>query len=167
MNQLRIPSAADCVPGRQRGHDRLHSGRIRLISWGCLLAWVIATPVWAQPGSTTLPDTGTSVLRVFGAFLLVLALFFGGVWVFRNWQRFAARQNGAVPKLNVLEVKPLGHRYALYVIGYERQRMLVASSPTGIALLSSLPQASEEEAGTANVRSGFADSLQKALGRRA
>jgi flagellar biogenesis protein FliO len=128
--------------------------------------WTIATPVWAQSNSPTLPDTGASALRVFGALLLVLALFFAGVWLFRNWQRFAARQNGAAPKLNVLEVKPLGNRHALYVIGYDRQRMLVASSPTGITLLSPLPQAGEEEACAAVARPGFADSLQKALGRR-
>ncbi|HUI06958.1 MAG TPA: flagellar biosynthetic protein FliO [Verrucomicrobiae bacterium] len=126
----------------------------------------IATRVWAASDSQPLADAGTSVLRVFGALLLVLALFFGGVWLFKNWQRFAARQNGTVPKLNVLEVKPLGNRHALYVIGYDRQRMLVASSPAGITLLGPLPEASEEEACAAVARPAFADSLQRALGRR-
>jgi flagellar biogenesis protein FliO len=134
--------------------------------WGVLLALIVANPVYADSVSPPLPDTGASVLRVFGALLLVLALFFAGVWLFKNWQRFAARQNGAVPKLSVLEAKPLGNRHALYVIGYDRQRMLVASSPTGITLLSPLPQASEEEARAAVARPVFADSLQKALGRR-
>ena len=131
-----------------------------------MLVLMMATPVCAQPGSSTLPDAGASVLRVFGALLLVLALFFAGVWLFRNWQRFTARQNGTVPKLNVLEVKALGNRHALYVVGYDRQRMLVASSPTGITLLSPLPQATDEEARAAVARPAFADSLQKALGRR-
>ena len=127
---------------------------------------MIATPVCAQTSAAALPNTGASVLRVFGALLLVLALFFAGVWLFKNWQRFAARQNGTAPKLNVLEVKPLGNRHALYVVGYDRQRMLVASSPTGMTLLSPLPQVSEEEAGAVVARPAFADSLQKALGRR-
>ena len=64
------------------------------------------------------------------------------------------------------EVKPLGNRHALYVIGYDRQRMLVASSPAGITLLGPLPEASEEEACAAVARPAFADSLQRALGRR-
>jgi len=127
---------------------------------------VLATPVWAGTDSAALPDAGASVLRVFGALLVVLALFFAGVWLFKNWQRFAARQNGTTPRLNVLEVKPLGNRHALYVVGYDRQRMLVASSPAGMTLLSSLPQATEEEACAPVARPAFAEALQKALGRR-
>jgi flagellar biogenesis protein FliO len=134
---------------------------------GTMLAWMIATPVRAASGSPAIPDAGASVLRVLGALLLVLALFFAGVWLFKNWQRFAARQNGMAPRLSVLEVKPLGNRHALYVIGYDRQRMLVASSPTGVTLLSPLPAATEDEARAAVARPAFADSLQKALGRRA
>ena len=131
-----------------------------------LLGWMIGSPVWADAGSRSLPDAGASVLRVFGALLLVLALFFAGVWLFKNWQRFAARQNGTTPKLNVLEVKPLGNRHALYVVGYDRQRMLVASSPAGMTLLSQLPQASEEDPGATVARPAFTDVLQRALGRK-
>src|ERR1700759_2779061 len=56
----------------------------------------------ALPGS--LPDTSASVVRVFGALILVIGIFLGGVWLFRNWQRFTVQKGGG-PRLNVLEVR--------------------------------------------------------------
>lgn len=88
--------------------------------------------------SSSLPDTGLSLLRVMGSLALVLGIFLGGVWLFRNWQRLAI-QKGRAPKLNILEARSLGQRHALYVIGFEDQRFLIASSPTGVNLLSHLP----------------------------
>src|SRR5215472_3614621 len=84
--------------------------------------------------SPTLPDTAPSIIRVLGALALVIGLFLGGVWAFRNWQRLAVRRGNA-PRLNVLEVRSLGGRQAIYVVGYEEQRFLLASTPTGINLL--------------------------------
>ncbi|HZM01867.1 MAG TPA: hypothetical protein VFC44_02490, partial [Candidatus Saccharimonadales bacterium] len=80
------------------------------------------------PGA--LPNAGASICRVFGALILVIALFLGGVWLFRNWQRLAIQKGGGA-KLNLIEVKSLGQRQALYVVGYQQQRMLLASSPAG------------------------------------
>jgi flagellar biogenesis protein FliO len=113
--------------------------------------------------NSALPDAGFSVLRVFGALSLVLALFFGGVWLFKNWQAMLARK-GNVAKLTVLEVRSLGNRHALYVVGYERLRLLLASSPSGINLVSSLPEAAVE-ASTAARPSSFPEALQKVLDR--
>jgi flagellar biogenesis protein FliO len=48
--------------------------------------------------------------------------------------------------LNVLEVKSLGYRQALYVVGYEQQRLLLASSPAGVTMLAALPSADEAPA---------------------
>jgi flagellar biogenesis protein FliO len=87
--------------------------------------------------STPLPDAGLSLLRVMGALAIVLAVFLGGVWLFRNWQRLVI-QRGRAPKLNVLETRSLGGRHALYVIGYEEERFLIASSPAGVQLVSQL-----------------------------
>jgi flagellar biogenesis protein FliO len=92
-----------------------------------------------------LPDAGPSVLRVMGALALVLGLFLGGVWFFRNWQRLTI-QRGRAPKLNVIETRSLGGKHALYVIGYQQERFLLASSPAGVNLLSHLPSAAEQEA---------------------
>ncbi len=113
-----------------------------------------------------LPDAGPSVLRVMGALALVLGLFLGGVWLYRNWQRLTI-QRGRSPKLNVIETRPLGGKHALYVIGYEQERFLLASSPTGVNLLSHLPTAVEKaddgETKTATPAPSFAQALTQVL----
>jgi flagellar biogenesis protein FliO len=135
------------------------------------LSVIPAANALSIPG--TLPDTGASILRVLGALVLVISLFLGGVWLFRNWQRLAVRK-GRAPRLNVLEVKSLGQRQAIYVVGYQQQRILLASSPAGITLLTHLPE--EEEAKTAAatatesaapaVRMSFAEAFQQVLSRK-
>ena len=90
--------------------------------------------------SNSMPDVAGSMFRVFGALALVIALFLGGVWLFRNWQRLTIHR-GQTPKLNVLESRSLGGRHALYVVGYESERLLVSASPTGVTLISHLPSA--------------------------
>jgi flagellar biogenesis protein FliO len=92
----------------------------------------------------SLGDVGASLGRVMLALALVLGIFLGGVWLFRNWQRLTIHR-GRAPKLNVIEARSLGGRHALYVVGYEQERFLVAASPAGINLLSHLQPA---EAGT-------------------
>jgi len=122
--------------------------------------------------ASELPDSASalfSLFRVLGALALVFAVFFGGLWLFRNWQR-ALVHKGRAPKLDVLEVKSLGQRHALYVVAYERQRMLVASSPSGITMLTTLPDdetdaARESESGNGH-KPGFADALRLALQRK-
>ena len=116
-----------------------------------------------MPG--TLPDTGASLFRVFGALALVIAIFLAGVWLFKNWQRFAGCRGGE-PKLNILEVKSLGQRQALYLVSYEQQRMLLASSPAGVTLISHLPAAMEPEAAVPQVRMSFAEAFQQVLARK-
>lgn len=126
-------------------------------------AWAVAANT-AAPAATPLPDVGTSLIRVIGAFAVVMALFFAGVWLFKNWQRVAVHK-GRAPELNVLEVKSLGNKHALYVIGYDRQRMLVASSPAGMNLIAQLPEADANEP-AAPVTPSFGDALQKVLNRK-
>ncbi len=117
---------------------------------GIASGWVLAARAAAAEGTarpvaaTGLPDLGSSLLRLVGALALVLTLFLAGAWLFRNWQRLV-RRGGPPLKLNVLEVRPLGQRHALYVVGYERQRLLLAASPAGVSLLSHLPEAAEPE----------------------
>ena len=115
-----------------------------------------------------LPDAALSILRVFGALALVLGIFFGGVWLFRNWQRLTIQRGGA-PKLNVIETRPLGGKHALYVIGYEQERFLLSASPTGVNLLTHLPtetkDATDETAATPAPPS-FTEALTKVLKRK-
>jgi len=108
-------------------------------------AWLAGGSAFAEAGSPAVaappfPDAGISLLRVTGALALVLGLFLGGAWLFKNWQRLAI-QRGRQPKLNILETRSLGGRQAVFVVGYERQRFLVATSPAGVNLLSHLPDA--------------------------
>lgn len=118
-----------------------------------------AAPLTA-PG---LPNAGVSVLRVFGALAMVIGLFLGGVWLFKNWQR-VARQHGRAPKLNVLETRSLGGRHTLHVIGYEQTRFLIAASPSGVNLVSHLPEAAEvEQADKTPPIPSFAQALTQVL----
>lgn len=136
------------------------------------LVWALwPTSGWAQPPVTNwggplppVPDVGQSLFRVFGALGLVLLLFFGGVWLFRNWQQVLVRR-GRPARLRVLESRSLGSRHALFVVGYDRQRLLVASSPTGVTLLSPLPAAETDEP-VPTALAPFATTLQELLGRK-
>ncbi|HTV41951.1 MAG TPA: flagellar biosynthetic protein FliO [Candidatus Sulfotelmatobacter sp.] len=112
----------------------------------------------------SLPDAGVSLLRVAGALALVIGIFLGGVWLFKNWQRLALQQGGG-PKLKVLETRPLGGRHAIYVLGYEQQRFLISSSPSGVNLLSHLPAAAENDSSAVS-KPTFTQALAQALKRQ-
>src|SRR5262245_21960211 len=114
-----------------RGHLRNLVKLAFLFVSGAPLCAAPALSTNAPPILVGLPDAGTSVLRVFGALALVLALFLAGVWLFRNWRRLSGPR-GHVAHLQVLESKALGGRHALYVVGYQHQRLLLAASPSGV-----------------------------------
>lgn len=118
------------------------------------------------PAPARLPDTGTALLRVFGALLVVFAILFAGIWLMKNWQRLALRK-GRSPKLRLLEAQSLGGRQGVYVVAYEQQRFLVAASPTGVSLLSHLPEMGEEDAAAQPVNAPvpFLQALQSVLSR--
>lgn len=113
-----------------------------------------------------LPSVGISAIRSVSALAIVLAVFFGGLWLFRNGQRLAWRKNGA-PKLTILESRSLGSRFAIYVVGYEQQRLLIGSSPAGLSLLSQLPPggAAGDETAKQEAAAGFGQQLQQLLSR--
>jgi flagellar biosynthetic protein FliO len=108
----------------------------------CVLALGASTAFASNPDA--LPDNGLSVLRVLGSLALVLALFFGGVWVVKNRRRLPGLRCRA-PLLNVLEVRSLGNRQSLCLIACEQQRLLLGVSPSGVTLLSHLPDNSGED----------------------
>ena len=126
-----------------------------------ILFWLAASAALSAPGSAwaqvtnaasplavpSLPNPAAALIRILGALCLVIGLFFGGVWLYKNWQRLAV-QRGQAPKLNILETRSLGGRHAIFVVGYEQERLLIASSPAGVTLLTHLPSAAEGEAGS-------------------
>ena len=130
----------------------------------CILhsAFAQTTNSLAAPITTSsLADVGVSFIRVIGALALVIGLFLGGVWFFKNWQRLAV-QRGRAPKLNILETRSLGGRQAMYVVGYNQERFLISSSPGGVNLLSHLPTATEGEP-DATAKNSPAPSFAQAL----
>jgi flagellar biogenesis protein FliO len=140
---------------------------LALVSAFCLLpsAFAQSTNSAVVPLTVpSLPDAGLSVIRVFGALALVIGLFLGGVWLFKNWKRLAV-QRGCAPKLNILETRSLGGRHSVSVIGYEQERFLIATSPTGVNLLSHLPNAAEndEPAPEKTTPPSFAQALTRVL----
>lgn len=122
------------------------------------------------PVSPVLPDASFSVIRVFGAFVLVIGLFLGGVWLFRNWQRVGLNRGRPV-QLQILETRSLGGKHALYVVSYQQQRMLLAASPTGVALVSHLPDDDDTPPAAATPApmngENFVQALQQAVQARA
>jgi flagellar biogenesis protein FliO len=140
----------------------------RILAIALLLAPFIGSAETTNSDATlllppSLPSAGPSLLRVLGALALVLGLFLGGVWLFRNGRQLAFRR-GRSPRLNVLESRSLGGRHALYVIAYEQERFLLASTPAGINLLSHLSPAVEDECETSRQPArvpSFAQALAK------
>lgn len=126
------------------------------------LAWAAAETALEAPGP---PSFAGSFLRVLGGLAVVLALFLGAAWAVRHGRK-AVLRHGQPAKLSVLEVCSLGPRQALYVVGYERERLLLSSSAAGIHLVGKLPP-SETEALDAPRLAGntFAQVLWNSLGR--
>jgi flagellar biogenesis protein FliO len=129
-----------------------------LLTGANLMGQATSSPAAVAPA---IPDAAASLVRVTGALVLVLGLFLCGAWLFKNWRRLAV-QRGTHPKLSILETRSLGARQAVFVIGYEQQRFLVAASPAGVNLLSHLPDAATAEAESA-AKPGSSMSFAQAL----
>jgi flagellar biogenesis protein FliO len=128
---------------------------------GLAIAGEAAVPAQTFEG----PSLGSSLMRVMGALILVFTILFGGVWLARNSRKLISPNARAI-KLSILEVKSLGQRQALYVVAYEQQRMLVASSPTGVALLTHLPSADASEPVQTRTVPSFAEVLIQTVTRK-
>ena len=132
---------------------------------GALGVLIPMTTFAAEPGTgTPAGDTGElwfALFRMLGALALVLALFVGGLWLVRRVP--VMRLGRTVPKLAVLEARSLGQRQALYVIGYEQERLLIATSPAGVTLLKQLPAAGPTLESPATTPADFPTLLQNLL----
>lgn len=157
---VRRPGFLFFSPGLRPGAKLLVSS---VSLWSANLFAQTNSPAISAP---PFPEAGVSLVRVIGALALVLGLFLGGIWLFKNWQRLAM-PHGRQPRLNILETRSLGSRQAVFVVGYERQRFLLSTSPAGVSLLSHLPDAEADEApAEAAGPMPFAQALAKVLKRK-
>ena len=128
----------------------------------------MAEPVQPTVVSNALPDVGSSLLRLAGALVVVFAVFFGGVWCFRNWQRLTINR-GALSNLRILEVKALGNRQALYLVNCDQRRLLIGSSSAGLTMLCDVDDARtnipETVSGRGAGTEGFSRELENSLAR--
>ena len=166
--ELSTPAAS---AGRRRSILPLRASTLRflpvflaVLSGLCLRAADLTNAAAAPFATPSLPDAGPSLLRVLGALALVIGLFLGGAWLYRNGRQIGLRR-GRAPRLNILEVRSLGGRQSVFVVGYDQQRFLLGSTPAGINLLSHLPAAAEEEAanGDSAAQPSFAQALVQVL----
>lgn len=107
-------------------------------------------------------------LRLFGALLLVVALFLVGVWLFKR-SKFFNLVKPAEAHLKIAESKNLAARHSLHVITYGGQRFLIADSPVGTQFLTQLeePPVAEENSDASDAgnhgEGTFAEKLKKVL----
>jgi flagellar biogenesis protein FliO len=141
---------------------RLPLGLLLVLGWRAVaLAGEASVPARDLDGGSLT----SALLRLSGGLIFVFALLFGGLWLARNSRRLVA-PNARSPKLAILEVKSVGQRQALYVVAYERQRMLVASSPAGVTLLAQLPSAEAGEPVPSPAVPSFAEVLIQTVTRK-
>ena len=80
-----------------------------------------------------------SLVQLMGMLLLVLGLFAAFAWAVKRW-RLLPQLRGGQNRLQILEVRSLGQRNSLMVVGYGEQRFLIGTSSAGLQLLSQLPE---------------------------
>ena len=134
--------------------------------WALLLCGApLALQAAEPPPLTPLPDVGSSVIRLLGALIFVVALFLAGAWGLRRWQQVQLK-SAPGPRLAIIDVQSLGSRQTLYVVGYERQRFLIGSSAAGLSLVTHLPEG-DCEATAPPPSVSFAAAFQQVIHRKA
>lgn len=131
------------------------------------LAAVVETNAVTKLTPVTAPSLTESLIRLIGGMCVVLGLFLGGVWLMKRTPQLL-RKGGDTRKLQVLEARSLGPRQVVYVVGYEQQRMLLATTPNGIQLLTHLPAAEPTPPGEVPPtpsKPTFAEALMQAVRR--
>ncbi len=150
-------------PGRLLAAACLAIANTGLAAWAASPALLTATNL--PPVSPSLPEVTLPLLRIFGALGIVLAVLFGGAWLVRNWQNLPGQRRRPA-RLQMLEMRTLGGRHALFVVGYDQQRLLIASSPAGITLLERLPPAEAGEPEPTPPPASFPEALRRILSPR-
>ena len=80
-----------------------------------------------------------SLVQLIGMLFLVLGLFAAFAWAVKRW-RLLPQLRGGQNRLQILEVRSLGQRNSLMVVGYGEHRFLIGTSNAGLKLISQLPE---------------------------
>lgn len=117
------------------------------MNYPALLGTLSATVPWntAKSSITPLaaPGAGEVGFRMLGAMLIVFAVLFAGTWAVKRW-RLLPGGVGKKSRLKMLESKAIAPRQSVVVLGYEEKRFLVAATPQGVSLLTTLPDGINE-----------------------
>ena len=100
-----------------------------------------ASPIGVQLATTLAEGNGIGLellVQLIGMLLLVLGLFAAFAWAVKRW-RLLPQLRGGQNRLQIHEVRSLGQRNSLMVVGYGKQRFLIGTSSAGLQLLSQLP----------------------------
>ena len=101
-------------------------------------------------------------LRMFGALITVLGIFFIGVFMFRKYGG-ALQNKTSQGHLKVLEYRALNQKNSVYVIDYQGESFLVATSQQGSPVLAPIRGENKSEQ-TLNLQDdGFKDEIRKAM----
>ena len=126
-----------------------------------------AEPVTETPSMESVDDLLASWLRMFGALITVLAIFFGGVMIFRKYGGLLQNKN-AQGHLKILECRALNQRNALYVVDYQGERFLVTSGQQGTPAVTPLKETvaasmPSQEGNQVSKKDDFEGEIRKAM----
>ena len=111
-------------------------------------------------------DLMESWLKMFGALITVLSIFFAGVLIFKKYGTLL-QNKASQGQLKVLECRALNQRNAVYVLDYCGEKFLVATgqqgSPEVTPLKMSLGDDPSTTASRASVQEGFSREITKAM----
>lgn len=131
------------------------------------LAWLIAAfmlahDVSAQTGAE--PMAAGSLLQTTLGLILVLALIAGAAWLAKRFTPGALR--GGLP-LTVVASQAVGQRERVVVVELGEQWLVLGVAPGNVSAIATLPRGKlPSPAAGAPVAASFAESLNRALGRR-
>ena len=112
-------------------------------------------------------DLMASWLKMFGALITVLSIFFLGILIFKKYGTLL-QNKASQGQLKVLECRALNQRNAVYVLDYCGERFLVATGQQGSPEVRPLRMSFQDElSGTSGLTNGgdegFSREIQKAM----
>jgi len=112
-------------------------------------------------------DLMASWLKMFGALITVLSVFFLGVLIFKKYGTLL-QNKASQGQLKVLECRALNQRNAVYVLDYCGERFLVATGQQGSPEVRPLKMSFEDElseasGSVAKPDEGFSGEIKKAM----